>query len=373
MERLGGAFPSGGRSADSAPREDACHHPTLMTAATEGAVGRRVRVAAVLVALLALLVLPACQGTETSRANMTTRTARALTTRTARARTQARPPRPGVHVVAIHSPALRGTEHYAVYLPPGYDRGSRRYPVVLFLHGLPTDANAYRRQRIQRLGQIAANNRRAVIVVAPQGTRTGDSDPEWHDWGPGRDWETAVAHDVVDDVDHRYRTIADRRARAIIGISGGGYGAMLIGLHHPETFTAIESWSGYFHPTNPKGDKPLDVGDAHEDAKADAHRFVACLGRLAATDRPSLLGFFIGDRDPLFLSENVQLNRELDGAHAPHLFRIYHGAHKEPLWRSHQREWLLKALRVMPATPPPPEPDPSSHRLAAQRAGCPID
>jgi enterochelin esterase-like enzyme len=252
-------------------------------------------------------------------------------------------------------------------------RGAARSAARLFLHGLPTDPDAYRRQRIQRLGQIAADHGRPVIVVAPQGTRKGDRDPEWHDWRPGRDWETAVARDVVNDVDDRYRTIADRRARAIIGISGGGYGAMLIGLHHPETFTAIESWSGYFHPTNPKGDKPLDVGDAHEDAKADAHRFVACLGRLAATDRPSLLGFFIGDRDPLFLSENVQLNRELDAAHVPHVFRIYHGAHKEPLWRSHEREWLVKALRVMPTAPPPPERDPAGRRLAAQRAGCPID
>ena len=34
----------------------------------------------------------------------------------------------------------------------------------------------------------------------------------------------------------------------IAGLSAGGYGALDIGLRHPNLFGTIESWSGYFSP-----------------------------------------------------------------------------------------------------------------------------
>jgi S-formylglutathione hydrolase FrmB len=60
-------------------------------------------------------------------------------------------------------------------------------------------------------GQDASAAHRPAIVVAPQGARAADSDPERHDWGPGRDWETLVARELVDHVDDTFRTIPGRR------------------------------------------------------------------------------------------------------------------------------------------------------------------
>ena len=42
------------------------------------------------------------------------------------------------------SQAIGETLHYVVYLPAGYDTSGLRYPVVYFLHGLPSSATAYR-------------------------------------------------------------------------------------------------------------------------------------------------------------------------------------------------------------------------------------
>src|SRR5947208_2615984 len=84
-----------------------------------------------------------------------------------------------------------------------------------------------------------------AIVVAPQGARAGDTDPEYLDWGAARNWETALDRDVVDYVDQHYRTIPTRRGRALLGLSAGGYGAMLLTLHHLDAFSVVESWSGY--------------------------------------------------------------------------------------------------------------------------------
>src|SRR5437764_12463122 len=55
-------------------------------------------------------------------------------------RTPAGVPRGSVRAVAFHSRALGATEHYTVYLPPGYRRAAaagRRFPVLYLLHGFP--------------------------------------------------------------------------------------------------------------------------------------------------------------------------------------------------------------------------------------------
>ena len=87
----------------------------------------------------------------------------------------------------------------------------------------------------------------------PQGARGGDTDPEYLDQGPGRKWATAIAAELPRVIDARYRTIASRQGRALIGLSAGGYGAMHLALDHLATFSVVESWSGYFHPTDPTG------------------------------------------------------------------------------------------------------------------------
>jgi enterochelin esterase-like enzyme len=280
----------------------------------------------------------------------------------------ARPLPPGVREVSFRSPALDGTEHYTVYVPPGYGRSARRYPVVYLLHGLPAKASTFRNVGVERFGRAAAQAGLPVIVIAPQGARHGEGEPEWHDWGAGRDWETAVASDVVRDADHRFRTIADPRDRTLIGASAGGYGAVAIGLDHPETFSVIESWSGYFRPTNAKGTAPVAFKTHTAQVTADAHRFVGCLGQMAGGERPAFLGFFVGTHNALYLAENRQLDAELTAAHVPHHFTVYPGSRAS--LRVHEQQWLLQGVRAMPQSAPS-GPPPAS-RQATGSAGCPV-
>jgi putative tributyrin esterase len=248
---------------------------------------------------------------------------------------------------SYRSAALGATERYAVYLPAGYGTSGRRYPVIYALHGLPSDASGYRNVPVAAWGAIAEATGRPAIVVAPQGARAGDSDPEWHDWGPGRDWETAVAVELVGRVDRDYRTIPGRRGRALIGTSAGGYGAALIGLHHLSTFSVIQSWSGYFHATNPAGTGPMDLGSPPANLVASAHAFVPLLPRWFLIWEPTYLGFYIGDRDDRFLAENRQLDRELRAAHVTHHFAVYSGGHTGALWSAHARAWIRRALHEL--------------------------
>jgi enterochelin esterase-like enzyme len=242
---------------------------------------------------------------------------------------------------SFRSRALGGTLHMAVYLPPGYATSGKRYPVVYFLHGLPAGATSYR--GIGSLTKALEARNLHAILVAPQGARADDTDPEYLDRGPGRNWETALAAELPRVIDARYRTIARRRGRALVGLSAGGYGAMLIALHHLGTYGAIESWSGYFHPTDPSGWHPLDLGSTAANAHASAHVAVPRL-RAALAKRPTFIGFYVGDADNRFAAENRQLHRELAAHRVPHVFRVYSGGHTQRLWSDHAEDWLELAL-----------------------------
>jgi enterochelin esterase-like enzyme len=256
--------------------------------------------------------------------------------------TAAQPSRAGRVVdTSFRSRALGGTLHMAVYLPPGYATSRRRYPVVYFLHGLPAGATAYR--GIGSLTKALEARNLKAILVAPEGARDGDTDPEYLDHGPGRNWETALAGELPHVIDGRFRTIATRRGRALVGLSAGGYGAMLIALHHLGTYAAIESWSGYFHPTDPSGLHSLDLGSRARNAHASAHAAVPLLPA-ALAKRPTFIGFYVGDADDRFLAENRRLHRELAAHRIPHVFHVYTGGHTQQLWADHAEDWLALAL-----------------------------
>src|SRR5438067_12746368 len=52
-------------------------------------------------------------------------------------------------------------------------------------------------------------------------------------------WEDYIARDVVAYVDSHYRTVAGAEGRGIAGHSMGGFGALNLGLKHPDVFAAV--------------------------------------------------------------------------------------------------------------------------------------
>jgi S-formylglutathione hydrolase FrmB len=234
---------------------------------------------------------------------------------------------------SITSVALNGEVHARVILPAHYDDlPHRRFPVIYFLHGLPASASAYRGNAwlVKAMATVGP-----AIVVLPQGSRNSDTDPEYLNWGSGRNWETYIATELPRYIDAHFRSIRSRAGRAIVGLSAGGYGATIVGLHHQRMFSVIESWSGYFHPTDPTGTQPLARGPA-----ANAHTL---LGGLRGGS--TFFAFYVGRGDGRFLAENEQVNRELVAAHVPHVFEVYTGKHETSLWQSHAVGWLRLALR----------------------------
>jgi len=237
---------------------------------------------------------------------------------------------------SFRSPAIGGILHFEIYLPDGYSSSTLRYPVVYVLHGLPSGASAYRSLRFVERA-VDTLDRQAIVVV-PQGARAGETDPEYFDEGPGHRWASAIASELPHVVDSRYRTIRSRDGRALIGISAGGYGAMQLAFNNLDEFSAVESWSGYFHPTDPTGTRAIDLGPT-----ADVHRLLESVGTELRA-RKTFIAFYVGRSDPLFFAENETLNQELSAAGIAHVFRLYPGGHDQSLWQRYAAPWLELAL-----------------------------
>ena len=123
-----------------------------------------------------------------------------------------------------------------VILPAGYGRNAvGRYPVVYLLHGYNNRYDSWLRKTKPELPQTASAF--GVIVVCP------DGESSWY-WdspvNPRSRYETYVGTELVAYVDAHYRTLPDRRGRAITGkASMGGHGALWLAFRHPDVFRRV--------------------------------------------------------------------------------------------------------------------------------------
>jgi len=131
-----------------------------------------------------------------------------------------------------------------VYLPPGYAKSGKRYPVIYFLHGYGVNAQFY----ADTIGMpaaadkaIAAGVHEAIIVMPDAYTLYSGS--MYSNSPTTGDWESYIARDVVSYIDGHYRTLARRGSRGIAGHSMGGYGTMRIAMRYPEMFAAVYAMS----------------------------------------------------------------------------------------------------------------------------------
>ncbi len=244
--------------------------------------------------------------------------------------------------VNCRAPALGGSLRALVYLPAGYGTTTKRYPVIYVLHGLPAGPQTYTASGF--VASTIASGSRPAIVVSPQGARSPDSDPEYLDKSPTENWPQAISHDLPRCIDSRYRTIAKRSGRALVGFSAGGFGAMNIGLRSLTTYGAVEAWSGYFEATDPSGNHILILGSPAANAAARTPRG-ATLARGLKRD-PTFVGFYVGNRDS-FLTDNRVFNKALSAAQIGHTFAIYAGGHAVGLWEQEAPWWLGRALRFL--------------------------
>jgi enterochelin esterase-like enzyme len=135
-----------------------------------------------------------------------------------------------------------------VYTPPGYvGSGQRTYPVIyeaptgLDLWGKGTGVISALDTLIDS-GQMPAS---IVVFIDSGGAPYGDT--ECADMYDGSQWfESYITNTIPTWVETHYDAIPDPKARAIMGMSMGGFCAAMLALRHPDVFGISISFSGYY-------------------------------------------------------------------------------------------------------------------------------
>jgi putative esterase len=137
-----------------------------------------------------------------------------------------------------------------VYLPPGYDESSRRYPAIYVAMGYTGHLGMwfnrppFRQPYPELLDAMFATGDvpPAIVVFVDGWTRLGGS--QYLDSPGTGQYETYLCDEIVPWIDGRYRTLADRDQRALTGKSSGGYAAMVVPMHRPDVFGALATHAG---------------------------------------------------------------------------------------------------------------------------------
>jgi len=165
-----------------------------------------------------------------------------------------------VYLPAPWTGGIRTAIEIDIYLPPGYDAGSARYPVI---YEVPYSAGTW--QNGMHLSSVldalitSGSIPPEIVVFAGQfGGPYADS--ECANSFDGREWfDRFVATTLVHWVDTHLRTITTPAARATFGFSQGGYCSAAILAHHPassapRSSSAATSWpASTREPRRPPG------------------------------------------------------------------------------------------------------------------------
>lgn len=164
-----------------------------------------------------------------------------------------------------HSSVTQGPRRFFIYTPPAYDQArDQRYPVLYLQHGGGEDERAWSIQgRVAQIMDtlIAAGQAKPMLIVMERGYAVKPGEVEVP-FGPGANanlspvemrartiqrfgtFEEVLLKDVIPLVDATYRTMPDRKHRAIAGFSMGGGQAFMIGLRNLGLFASIGGLSG---------------------------------------------------------------------------------------------------------------------------------
>jgi len=135
--------------------------------------------------------------------------------------------------VKFLSTSIQKQDTMKVIVPDG--RGP--FPVLYLLHGMSDDYSIWLRQT--SIERYVAGLR--LMVVMPDTHRffyVNDPRPG------GLAYEDHIIKDVIGQTDRLFPTIRARRARAVAGLSMGGYGAMMLAMKNSGKFSVAVSHSG---------------------------------------------------------------------------------------------------------------------------------
>lgn len=254
---------------------------------------------------------------------------------------------------SIESKVLGEKVLYNIYLPNGFDRNSKLYPVVYLLHGLSDDYRAWRdKGRMQDVADelIESGEACEMIIVMPNAGGP-DTHNTWNGYFnmPGWNYEDFFFQEFVPAVEMKYHAVGDKGHRAVMGLSMGGGGSTVYCQRHPDMFSSCYAMSAWLDNQNnnvgvgQEKDKRYYVSEAVKEHSA--LRFVEQADDETKKQLRTVKWFFdCGDDDFLF-DQSVRLHQLMRNARIKDELRIRNGVHNWEYWHLALRMALPFASR----------------------------
>jgi S-formylglutathione hydrolase FrmB len=234
-----------------------------------------------------------------------------------------------VDTVEIYSSAMHKAFKCVVIKPEKYKKEKLNFPTVYVLHGY----QGWYSNWIIRVPQLTDYaDTYNTIIVCPEGGYSS-----WYFDSPvdsSSKFETYIAKEVPDYIDSHYRTIKDRKARAITGLSMGGHGALFISFRHAATFGACGSISGGLELTNSPNKFEIEkqLGDPVKDASNWVNYSVIKVIEKRPSD--SLAITIDCGIDDIFIKDNRAVHEKMLKLKIAHDYTERPGNHGWSYWRN---------------------------------------
>lgn len=241
-----------------------------------------------------------------------------------------------------------------VYLPPGYDTSSERYPVIYVMHGMPGEVrDCFVKGRVQDAAETLISSRqiRPLIIVGWDGQGpAGPGDVTNFLDRPDYKMESFMEQELVPYIDRTYRTVADPRFRSLDGVSAGGYAAPNLVLKHPEIWKIGASHTGFFSPEDDAENMTAILGPRSSNAALwDANNPTKTVFQRGPEDGIHMY-LDLGQGDDL-LPEFKRFAISLKARKIDTQARIYPGRHTWEYWSEHFLDSFRFADRNFPPAP----------------------
>lgn len=141
--------------------------------------------------------------------------------------------------LVIQSKSMNKEITNIVVIPKSYVKKKTNFPVLYLLHGAYGNYSDWtsKAKNIQTLA-----DQYEIIVVCPDGGHNN-----WYFDSPidkSVRYETYISKELIQTIDKKFRTIPDKKGRAVSGFSMGGHGAFYLAFKHQDIYGAAGSMSG---------------------------------------------------------------------------------------------------------------------------------
>ena len=217
----------------------------------------------------------------------------------------------------------------SVYLPPGYDESTQRYPTIYFLHGVSvTDSEMFEWLGLKDLMDKAITDRRIrpMILVLPNSDNRYRGSFYTNSTLTGN-WADFIGKDLVAYTDKTFRTIPERTSRGLSGHSMGGNGALKVGMLFSDVFAAVYSmspavlnWShdftlrnsGFKRISKAKNEAEILKGFSETPQFDEVGFYAAVIAGMGRAYSPDETGGVIGAKLPVsFIGDSAVINTQV--------------------------------------------------------------